>query len=76
MRLSRAVLIDVILLIGEVGLCITVSVAHEPRSGPVDLGAYIMAALIALPARSPACCPTPGRPRPPPYASSSARRPV
>ncbi|GAA4626264.1 histidine kinase [Actinoallomurus vinaceus] len=50
MRLSRAVLIDVILTIGEViGLCITVSVAREPRSRPVDLGAYILAALIALP---------------------------
>ncbi|WP_433183406.1 sensor histidine kinase [Actinoallomurus sp. CA-150999] len=50
MRLSRAVLIDVILTIGEViGLCITVSVANEPRSRPVDLGAYIVAALIALP---------------------------
>ncbi|MCO6006510.1 hypothetical protein NE236_16105 [Actinoallomurus purpureus] len=40
MRPSRAVLIDVILTIGEViGLCITVSVAREPRSRPVDLGA-------------------------------------
>ncbi|MEV5751389.1 sensor histidine kinase [Actinoallomurus sp. NPDC052308] len=50
MRLSRAVLIDLVLTIGVVvGLCITVSVANEPRARPVDLGAYLMAGLIALP---------------------------
>jgi signal transduction histidine kinase len=50
MPLSRAALIDLILTIGVVvGLCITVSVAAEPESRPVDLWAYVMAGLIALP---------------------------
>ncbi|GAA0364223.1 sensor histidine kinase [Actinoallomurus spadix] len=50
MRPSRAVVLDLLLTTGVVvGLCVTVSVATEPRARPVDLGAYLMAALIALP---------------------------
>lgn len=50
MRISRPLLVDAGLTAGVmVGLSITVSVATEPRSRPVDAGAYVLACLVALP---------------------------
>jgi signal transduction histidine kinase len=46
----RDLLIDLGLTAGVIaGLSITVTVASEPRSRPVDAGAYLLASLIALP---------------------------